>query len=133
MMMVSSISVGVCPFKTSRGRRLSRPRAARARGWADGVEVSALGEVLADQAARVLVGGTPPGAVRIGEADLDVGGEGEGGVTGHLRALVPGDGGVHGPGQGVDHAPGGIGDGAGAAARRRTGDQYEPAATPPPG
>ena len=28
MMMVSSISVGVCPFKTSRGRRLSRPRAA---------------------------------------------------------------------------------------------------------
>ena len=28
LMMVSSISVGVCPFKTSRGRRLSRPRAA---------------------------------------------------------------------------------------------------------
>ena len=31
MMMVSSISVGVCPFKTSRGRPLSRPRAARGR------------------------------------------------------------------------------------------------------
>ena len=76
MMMVSSISVGVCPFKTSRGRRLSRPRAARARGWADVVEVGALGEVLADQAVGVLVGGTPPGAVRIGEADLDVGGGG---------------------------------------------------------
>ena len=26
-----------------------------------------------------------------------------------------------------------LGDGAGAAARRRTGDRYEPAATPPPG
>ena len=132
-MMVSSISVGVCPFKTSRGRRLSWSWAARTRGWADAVEVGALGEVLADRAACVLVGGTLPGAVGIGEAGLDVGGGGGGGVVGHLRALVPGDGGVHGPGQGVDHAPGGIGDGAGAAARRRTGDRYEPAATPPPG
>ena len=43
----------------------------------------------------------------IGEADLDVGGGGGGGVVGRLRALVPGDGGVHGPGRGVDHAPGG--------------------------
>ena len=31
-MMVSSISVGVCPFKTSRGRRLSRSWTART--WA---------------------------------------------------------------------------------------------------
>ena len=31
MMMVSSISVGVCPFKTSRGRRLSWSWTARAR------------------------------------------------------------------------------------------------------
>ena len=121
MMMVSSISVGVCPFKTSRGRRLSRPRAARVWAWADAVEVGALGEVLADRAACVLVGGTPPGAVGIGEVDLGAGGEGVGGVVGRVRALVPGDGGVDGPGRGVDHAPGGIGEGAGAVALRHRG------------
>ena len=45
-------------------------------GVGDVGEAGALGEVLADQAVGVLVGGTPPGAVRIGEADLDVGGGG---------------------------------------------------------
>ena len=98
-------------------------------GVGDAVEVGALGEVLADQAVGVLVGGTLPGAVGIGEVDLDVGGEGESGVVGHLRALIPGDGGVHGPGQGVDHALEGVGDGAGAVVVRQTGDQHEPAAT----
>ena len=48
----------------------------------------------------------------IGEVDRDTGDGGESGVLGHLSALVPGDGGVDGPGQGVDHAPGGVGDGA---------------------
>ena len=63
----------------------------------------------------------------IGEVDLDVGGEGEGGVVGHLRALVPGDGGVDGPGQGVDHALEGIGDGGRVVAGAQAADEHEPA------
>lgn len=126
-MMVSSISVGVCPFETSRGRRLSRPRAARARGWADVVEVGALGEVLADQAVGVLVGGTLPGAVGVGEVDRDTGDGGEGGVLGHLSALIPGDGGVDGPGRVGDHGLQGVGDGGRVVAGAQAADEHEPA------
>ena len=63
----------------------------------------------------------------IGEVDRDTGDGGEGGVLGHLRALVPGDGGVHGPGQGVDHALEGIGDGGRVVAGAQAADEHEPA------
>ena len=64
-------------------------------GVGDGGEAGALGEVVADQAVGVLVGGALPGAVGVGEVDRDVGDGGEGGVLGHLASLVSGDRGSH--------------------------------------
>jgi len=49
-------------------------------GVGDVGEAGAFGEVLADQAVGVLVGGALPGAVGVGEVDRDVGGGGEVGV-----------------------------------------------------
>ena len=48
-------------------------------------------------------------------------------MVGHLRALIPSDGGVHGPGQGVDHALEGIGDGGRVVAGAQAADEHEPA------
>src|SRR5205085_1119009 len=49
-------------------------------------KIGALGQILADQAIGVLVAATLPGAIGIGEVDLDAGGPGELGVTRHLAA-----------------------------------------------
>lgn len=54
-----------------------------------GGDVLALGDVLTDQAVGVLVAGTLPGAVWIGEVHRQVGGDGQRGVAGHLAALIP--------------------------------------------
>ena len=96
-------------------------------------QAPALGEVLADQSVGVLVGGSLPGAVGVGEVDRDAGGGGEAGVLGHLAALVPGDRGPHGPGQVGDHGLQGLGDGVRVVAGAQTVDQHEAAGAPPPG
>src|SRR4051794_17974395 len=57
-----------------------------------GGQVGALGEVFAEQAVGVLVAGALLGAVRVGEVDLDAGGGGDLGVSGHFGAAVPGQG-----------------------------------------
>src|SRR5215218_8117017 len=59
-------------------------------GFADGAEVGALGEVLAQQAIGVLVGAALPGGVRIAEVDLDAGVDVDLLPVAHLGALVPG-------------------------------------------
>src|SRR5215211_8242067 len=53
-------------------------------------EVSALGEVLAQQPVGVLVRAALPGAVRIAEVDLKTGVDPQAGVLAHLRPLIPG-------------------------------------------
>ena len=63
----------------------------------------------------------------IGEVDRDTGDGGEGGVLGHLSALVPGDGGVDGPGQVGDHGLEGVGDGGRVVAGAQAADEHEPA------
>src|SRR5580693_7454147 len=55
-------------------------------------EAGALGEVLAEQPAGVLVAAPLPRGVGVAEVDGDAGGDGELGVAGHLAALVPGQG-----------------------------------------
>jgi hypothetical protein len=55
-------------------------------------QVGTLGQVLAEQAAGVLVGAALPRATRIAEEDLDTGVDGELGVLSHLSAVVPGEG-----------------------------------------
>ena len=102
-------------------------------GVGDGGEAGALGEVVADQAVGVLVGGALPGAVGVGEVDRDVGGGGEDGVLGHLAALVPGDRGSHGPGQVSDHGLQGGGDGLGVVAGAQAVYEHEAAGAPLPG
>ena len=102
-------------------------------GVGDGGEAGALGEVVADQAVGVLVGGALPGAVGVGEVDRDVGGSGEGGVLGHLAALVPGDRGPYGPGQVSDHGLQGGGDSLGVVAGAQAVYEHEAAGAPPPG
>jgi hypothetical protein len=52
-------------------------------------DVDALGQVLPEQAVRVLVAAALPRAAWIAEVDLDVGGKREPLVTGHLFASVP--------------------------------------------
>ena len=59
-------------------------------GLAEGRQVDAVRQVLAQQAVGVLVGAALPRAVRIAEVDLDVGCEGEAAVVGKLLAPVPG-------------------------------------------
>ena len=55
-------------------------------------QVRPLGEVGAQQAVGVLVGGALPGRVRVAEVDLHrAEARGDLGVTGHLAALVPGE------------------------------------------
>jgi len=56
------------------------------------VEVGALGEVLAQQAIRVLVRASLPWRVRIGEVDPDPGSGLDPLVVEHLVALIPGQG-----------------------------------------
>jgi hypothetical protein len=53
-------------------------------------EVSALGEVLAQQAVGVLVGAALPGATRVTEIDLDARVDRELQMLGHLLAVIPG-------------------------------------------
>src|SRR5690242_12719281 len=48
-------------------------------------------EVLAQQSVGVLVTAALPRASRVAEVNLDVGGDGEGFVIGHLLAAVPGE------------------------------------------
>src|SRR5918995_6930674 len=55
-------------------------------------QVRAFGHVLAQQAVGVLIRAALPGTVRVTEVDGDAGVDGEGGVAGHLLALVPSDG-----------------------------------------
>src|SRR6266496_3732989 len=59
-------------------------------GLADQVEVGPFRQVLAEEAVRVLVRAALPGATRVAEVDLDVGGDGELGVLGHPQAAIPG-------------------------------------------
>ena len=54
-------------------------------------KVGALGEVLSEQAIGVLVRAALPGAPRVGEVDLDIGGQGEPLVGGELHAPIPGE------------------------------------------
>jgi hypothetical protein len=61
-------------------------------GRAEGTQVRALGEVLAQQPVRVLVAGALPGAGRVGEEDSVSEQGGELVVLSHLRALVPSKG-----------------------------------------
>lgn len=75
-------SAGVSQPSVLRGRRL---------GGVPG-QVGALREVLPQQAVRVLVGAALPGAGGIAEVDRDVGGDSGRAVSGHLAALVPGQG-----------------------------------------
>src|SRR5207245_9504318 len=56
----------------------------------DQVQVGVFRQVLAQQAVRVLVRAALPGAARVAEVDLDLGGDGELGVVGHLQAAIPG-------------------------------------------
>ena len=65
-------------------------------------EIAALGQVLAQQAVRVLAGATLPGAVRVAEVDLHAGLLGEFGMPGHLGAAVVGQALAHGLGDGVE-------------------------------
>jgi len=75
--------------------RMSRPRVelggdlveARLR---DEGEVGALGQVLAEEPVGVFVRSSLPGAAWIAEGHLDVGGDREAGVLGHLQPAVPG-------------------------------------------
>ena len=96
-------------------------------GVGDIGEAGAFGEVLADQAVGVLVGGALPGAVGVGEVDRDVGGGGEVGVPGHLASLVPGDRGPYGSGQVSDHGLQGGGDGLGVVAGAQAVYEHEAA------
>ncbi len=57
---------------------------------AEGRQVDAVGQVLAQQAVGVLVGTALPRAVRIAEVDLDIGRQGEAPVVGKFFAAVPG-------------------------------------------
>src|SRR5205085_9171599 len=59
-------------------------------GLADQVEVGPFRQVLAKETVRVLVRAALPGATRVAEVELDVGGDGELGVLGHLQAAIPG-------------------------------------------
>ena len=56
-----------------------------------GGEVSAVREILPQQAVRVFVGAAPPGTVRIAEIHLDVGGHGKGLVPGQFHPAIPGE------------------------------------------
>ena len=61
-------------------------------GGGVGAEVRALADVAADEAVAVLVGGSLPGRVRLGEVDVDAAQLGEVGVACHLATLIPGEG-----------------------------------------
>ena len=52
-------------------------------------QVGFLGEVLSQQAVGVFVGAALPGALRIAEVDVDLGGDGEIFVTGELQSAIP--------------------------------------------
>ena len=86
----------------------------------------ALGQVLADQTVRVLVGAAFPGRVRVGEEHGHRGRQGEGGVPGHLRALVPGQGLAHHRGQLVRVVDQDVGQGGGGFAVGQREDQRVP-------
>ena len=54
-------------------------------------QVHALGEVLSEQAIGILVRAALPGVLWIAEVHLDVGGEREALMIGHLAAAIPGE------------------------------------------
>ena len=54
---------------------------------------SAFGQVVTDESVGVLIAAAFPGRVGMGEVHRHLGGHGERGVPGHLRALIPGQGG----------------------------------------
>src|SRR5258708_1470914 len=54
-------------------------------------DIGAFREVLPDNSVGILIRSPLPRRVRVGEIHRDIGCEGEGGVLGHLGALVPGD------------------------------------------
>ena len=54
-------------------------------------EIGAFGEVLPQEAIRVLVRAALPGVMGITEVDLDVGGNSEALVLRHLRHPIPGE------------------------------------------
>ena len=62
-------------------------------------QVGVLGEVLSQQPVGVFVGALLPGALRITEEDLHIGGHGEALVFGHLQPSVPGQGAPQGRGE----------------------------------
>ena len=53
-------------------------------------EIHSLWKILPEQSIGLLIRATLPGALRIAEADLDIGIEGETLVVGHLAAAIPG-------------------------------------------
>lgn len=59
-------------------------------GLAEGREIDALGQVLAEQAVGILVGSALPRALGIAEVDLGIGGKGEASMIGEFLAPVPG-------------------------------------------
>src|SRR5258708_5901513 len=61
-------------------------------------QVGFLGKVLSQQPVGVFVGASLPGALRITEEDLHLGGHGEALVFGHLQPSVPGQGAPQGRG-----------------------------------
>ncbi len=69
-------------------------------------DLGAFGEILPDYPVGVLVGSPLPRGMRVREIHRDLRSEGEGGVLGHLDALVPGDR----PAQVRGHVPHGLDD-----------------------
>ena len=59
-------------------------------GLAEGGEIDAVGQVLAQEPVGVFVGAALPGAVRIAEVDFDIGRQGEASVVSKFFAAVPG-------------------------------------------
>ena len=73
------------------GRVLRRWAMRLRAAWECAATIGPLGQVLAEQAVRVLVGAPLPRTLRITEVDLHVGGHGERGVLRQLEAAVPGE------------------------------------------
>lgn len=71
-------------------------------------EIHPLGKILAQEAVGVFIAAALPGAVRIAEIDLHIGGHGEAGMGGQLRAPVPGQR-AHLARPGCDHILAGLG------------------------
>jgi hypothetical protein len=84
--------------------------------FGDGVKVDALGEVFSYKAIDIFHRTALPGTKRIVKIDGDFGGDGEGGILGHLASVVVGEGlaqmgreALEGLGQGSGDALGALG------------------------